>query len=473
MIQLLRQWLARLKGRPPAPPQVANRRSAPRQFAEAGRKENGAPSGAASAPVVGARRPLVSGLGALAGFEFHVPQAVIARLLATDRDATLKVHLTNLLGAMRACVRQEMGALVELPAQWLPLCEGEDLLLPGMYLALRPGGSGGLAAGVDAALLARLRDAGARIGWHATDPGVPSSRPDFVLVQAPQGGGAGETRLAITLAQSRWPEAPLVLLDLPDVEVLEAVLSPRVVLAACALGSTAFAAEGRALPPQAQRLLQLLNRLVRDDDLALLVTEIKADAALSLRLLQFANSAGVSTGRTLESIEQVIMVLGRDELYRWVAQLLVKLAPPRPAAEALQALALARGRVMELLARGADEPHPGSLYLLGLASMLPVLMQCGMEAAIGSLNLPPPAQQALREGRGPWQVYLDLVQALERNDLPAAEPLSAGFGGLDAVLAHWTAAWQRQVTATATATGAAAAGKPGRTPAQAPAATGR
>jgi EAL and modified HD-GYP domain-containing signal transduction protein len=146
-------------------------------------------------------------------------------------------------------------------------------------------------------------------------------------------------------------------------------------------------------------------------------------------------------GRTLDSIDQAVMVLGRDALYRWVAQMLVRLAPPRTAGEALQALALARARLLEKLGHARGDANPGGLYLLGLASVLPQLLQCPLEEAIESLQLPAPAVEALREGRGPWHPYLALALALERDAMAETEALAQAFGGLPAVLGHAARAW--------------------------------
>jgi EAL and modified HD-GYP domain-containing signal transduction protein len=183
-----------------------------------------------------------------------------------------------------------------------------------------------------------------------------------------------------------------------------------------------------------------MSRLVRDDDNALLVADIKSDPTVALRLLQFLNSAGATPGRELGSIDQAVMVLGRDTLYRWVAQMLVRLSPSRPAADALRALALARARLIERLARQAGEPSPGSLYVLGLASMLPMLLHCSLGEATSSLQLPAVAVEALR-GTGPWQIYLSIALALERYDMAETERLAQRFGGLETVLAHSAQAW--------------------------------
>ncbi len=386
----------------------------------------------------GARRPLVSAQGRLTGFEFRAGGAAFDRL----EGPAMVACTVNLLGAMRLCAGQGLDALAEVPVRWLAQVP-EHHFAPGMHLHLRADG-----AGVDTeaagALLTRLRSAGARAGWHpqaATSLPTTTGQPDFVPLPAVTGDAAAWSA-AVRAASSRWPGLPLALLDLPSVETMEAVLAPPVSWAACSIGPCAEPARAQALPAQARHALRLMNRLVQDEDHDAVVADIKADAALVLRLLQFLNSAGVLPGRELQSIDQAVMLLGRDVLYRWVAQMLVRMSPPRPAAHALQASALARARLFEALARRTHEANPGGLYLLGLATMLPTLMRCGIDEAVDAMHLPAHAAQALRRQGGPWQPFVDLLPALEAGDVSMLEPLAAPFDGQEQVLACWADAWR-------------------------------
>ncbi len=428
--------LRRFRRTPPAAPSTA---PAPRAGAERRRPDRPAPDTLGT----GALRPLVAADGSLAGFEFDAGAQAGARL-RRDGDADLaRSHARNVLGAMRLCIGQGRVALARLPPAWLMRCEGEGLFVPGMHLVLDADDPGDDPQAL-AALISRLRAAGVRLGWGPlrTDTFRPlPGRPDFVPLPAPVTPGVEAWRAAIAAGARLWPGVPQVLLDLPDVDLMEATLVAPVVLAACALGAPKAPARVQALPPQAPRLLRLLHRLVRDDDHALVVADIKADAALAVRLLHHLNTAGASPGRPLESIDDAVRVLGRQALYRWVAQMLVRLAPPRPAAEALQAFALARARLLEALATAAGEPEPGSLYLLGLSAALPQLLGCSLDDALAGLPLPEAATQALREHRGPWRPYLALAEALEAGDMTAAAERAAPFGGIEAVMPHATRAW--------------------------------
>ncbi len=422
--------------RPKPPPPVAARPVAARPAAS---PRPAAPD-AVSLAGAGARRPLVSAQGRLAGFEFQVGAAMRGRLQGPAASA----YTTNLLGAMRLCCSQGLGALAELPASWLAQGAQDRDLARGMHLLLR---ADALFEDTEAtcALISRLRRAGVLVGWNPSGaPAVPKAAgaPDFMPLPTPATPDVAAWQQAVRAAGERWPALLLLLLDLPAVDVMESLLGPPILWAACTIGGCNEPARAQALPPHAQRALRLLNRLLHDEDHAAVVDDIKADAALSLRLLQYMNSAGALPGRELDSIEQAVMLLGRDALYRWVAQMLVRMSPPRPAAHALQATALARARLFELLARVSQAPSPGALYLLGLATMLPLLLQCGIDEAADAMHLAPAAVQALRRQGGPWQPYIALLQALEAADMPATEAASVPFGGHERVLACWTEAWQ-------------------------------
>lgn len=347
---------------------------------------------------------------------------------------------------MRLCIGQGLVALAEFPAIWL--ARGEDAALcAGMYLVLAPDAVFDDAEAVGK-LLARLRQAGTQVGWRADlRPGTGRASPatgiaaDFLVVPAPPLPGLAGWRAAGAALAASAPGVAQVLLDLPNVDVMEAMLGPAVLLAACVPGAPASTSRAETLSPQASRLLQLLSRLVRDDDHALVIADIKADAALGLRLLQYANSPGVSPGHVLASVDQAVSVLGRDVLYHWAAQALVRLSAPRGAATALQAMALARARLLESLARSVGDASPGSLYLFGLVSMLPLLLNCSLDDAVDSLQLPPAALDALHRQHGPWHPYLALAMALDRQDLAQADLFARDFNGLDAVLVCSTRAW--------------------------------
>ena len=414
-------FIARLFGAKPAAPPAAVPTARRKAVVAATAMAPSAPT--APLPVIGARRPLVDVKGRVAGFEFFVAHATRERLLAQPDIMVQRAHFTALLGSMRLCAQSGQLAYAELPASWLmgKVPESAERHQFGLQ---------GFSDVSDASALAKAvkewRTAGAKFGWRKLENAPPGLRPDFVVCTT-----------ALPPDGMAWV-AP----DMPDVDTLETALRTGANWAGSAVRASAEPREVRALPPQARRLMRLLNQLVRDDDSAAVVSEIKDDAALSVRLLQHLNSPGVSRGHTLVSIDQAVAVLGRDALYHWISGLLVRLAPARPAAASLQAQALWRAHLLEMVGRAAGEPQPGSLYLMGLVSLLPLLMQVSLSDALGSMQLPELAERALLQRDGAWSGYLALVEAFEKPDLVAARALAAPVGGLDAMMAMSSRAWQ-------------------------------
>ena len=383
-----------------------------------------------SAPTVGARRALVDLRGGVVGYEFSVGASLIDRLHQRPNALAQNAHFQALLAGMRCCTQQGLLAYAELPAAWLPTVDVQSS--EGIYLGLTP------SAGQDvpqmlASVAPAWRAAGARLGWQDQPEHVGMGLlPDFSL---------SPSACRPDFSSPHVAKQPWVAPHLPDLDELDAALVAGALWAGCATPMGAEPRQAKALPAQTQGLMQLLNRLLRDDDTDQVVQDIKRDAALCARLLQHLNSAGVSGRRGLDSIEQAVAVLGRNALYLWVAALLVRQSPARPAAGALQALALARARLMESLARAAAEASPGSLYVVGLASVLPQLMQASLADVLAGLGLPPQAEMALRARSGPWGRYLDLAEALEAPDLASVQRLSHSVGGLEATMALSARAW--------------------------------
>jgi EAL and modified HD-GYP domain-containing signal transduction protein len=434
---MMRSLLDRLLRRPatrPAPPRGSVRARRPAGLAT--------PDGGPTQRVaVGAHRPLISARGDIAGFEFRIADAALLRMAGRTDPMAARAGASSLLAAMRLCAQAGQVAYAEIPLGWMSLIDGSEWL-PGMHAALMPSGD---AEGLDPQsarrTLAAWRGAGAAIGWAstATPAALAGEPPDFLLL--PRDDDPAALMAALRHSRDTHPGVPLLAPHLPNLAVLEATLQAGITYAACRTDGQADPREARALPPQARHLLALMARLARDADTAEVVAAVKADVGLSYRLLRQLNSAAVAPGVELGTIEQAVALLGRNELYRWVSVLLVRQGPQRPAAPALQAMTLARARFFELLAETRGDTASGALFPLGLASLLPRLLQTSMEEALASLQLHPQAQAALMERAGPWCVYLELAEMLDEGDLVEAAALAEAFGGLPAVMGCSARAW--------------------------------
>ncbi len=384
---------------------------------------------------IGARRPLLSPRGEVAGFEFRIADALMQRADAAARAA----HTISLLTAMQLTARGGRVSLGELPASWLMHPQVGALLAPGMLMCIGRDATGETDARVQAARL--LRAGGVRVGWLVQDADAHGV-PDFVLLRP-----GPDQQVAALLQSARHVVAGhaglgMVATDLPNLDDLELALAQGVQYACGTVSSTSQPPAGGAMSAAVQRVCDLLNRLVRDEEVTALALEIKHDPGLSLQLLRYAGSAHFSRGRPVDSVEAAVLLLGRDELYRWLSMVLVRSAGSRATSRAVQEVTLARARLIELLAAARGEPQPEGFFTLGLASMLPLLLDAPAQSVLSRLHLAPMAQAALLEASGPWHVYLRLASALERHDLAQVERLAGDFGGLSGVLGCADQAWE-------------------------------
>jgi EAL and modified HD-GYP domain-containing signal transduction protein len=396
---------------------------------------------------VGAKRPLISTQGDIAGFEFRVSDDVYRRLQKRDDPVAQSAHVAAALASARLTMQTGRMGLARLPITWANAWVHRNTSadsMGGAMVALQTADALHLSAELRVAYSKtanRLRELGAEVGWERTLD--LDGEPDFVLARQ------GSTPMAELLGSiQRWSAEiqalPVVACDIASVEDLEAALQQGVQWACGALapnGQVLEPAEALPVSPESRRIGQLLNLLVTGAETGSIVREIKGDVSLSYRLLKRLNSASFGQQNPVVSIDQAVMLLGRNELYRWLSLLLMQFAVSRKASSALQEVALWRSRLMELLAKERAEAHPEQLFTLGLASMLGVILKMSQTDVVDTLKLPEAARQALLEASGPWHVYLQMAMQIEAQEVDGENAVADQFGGAQRVLELGDEAW--------------------------------
>lgn len=406
------------------------------------------PTAAAPSPEVaaihrfGVRRPLVGRGGEMAGFEFRLARNLEQRLQARPNAAVQATYVVTLLSSMQSTLDAGREALATVSAEVLIRPLVFDRANAGLRVLVHPWDC----ADPDApARLAALRAKGVKLGQVA--PEVPQALPvDFVqLTFTPEQAPEFWARLAQWRAAQ--PAIDLLVTELEGIDDLERAQRLGVALAAGRVDRNLLPPEREQRPMQTGtlHLCQLLNDLMQDRDTAQVAQELRADVPLSYKLLRYVNSPAVGLQRSVESVDQAVMVLGRNELYRWLSVLLLTGVEGRSASRAMQEIALARARLLESLAEqradAANHP-PAALFTVGLLSLLDVMMQRPLAQVIEPLRLSDAARQALVERSGPWAGYLQLASDLERHDMAAASVVAMAFGGVARVLELSDEAWQ-------------------------------
>lgn len=190
--------------------------------------------------------------------------------------------------------------------------------------------------------------------------------------------------------------------------------------------------EGRSVPPQHASQLRLLAAL-NDPRLSAQQLEalIKPDAALCYRILRAVNSAGAGLRRTVSSIGEALVLLGRDAIRRWASLWALTSLGGETHVELL-AMATVRARCCELVAAATGRDGAGAeAFLAGVCSVLDVLLGRPMPDVIRDLPLPAPVADALVGQDNACRRVLDAVIAYEWGDWDRASE-AADAAGIDA-----------------------------------------
>jgi len=178
---------------------------------------------------------------------------------------------------------------------------------------------------------------------------------------------------------------------------------------------------GRRLPNNRLAILKLLSRL-QDPDISPQQLEdlIARDIAFSYRILRYVNSASFALPRTIESIQEAVVILGLQSIKSWTTLLAISQVDNKPAE--LVVTAMVRAKMAEELARAKNAERPDSFFTVGLFSALDALMDNSMEEILTQLPLADHISDALLHRTGVHGEVLSCVLAYERGQWDRIQP---------------------------------------------------
>lgn len=171
------------------------------------------------------------------------------------------------------------------------------------------------------------------------------------------------------------------------------------------------------LPVSKQHLISIMNDIMEDADSRVIEKKITRDVSVSYKLLKFVNSAGLTRGQELDSINDALTMLGRKQLYRWLSILLFSVddsGDKQP--NALFNAAIYRGRLMEIIGEKTRHKNPADLFVLGTFSYLEALLHRKLAWLLKGMLIPVPIKDALLKNEGEYWPYLELVVGLDKGD---------------------------------------------------------
>jgi c-di-GMP phosphodiesterase len=179
--------------------------------------------------------------------------------------------------------------------------------------------------------------------------------------------------------------------------------------------------EGRRIDPSVAAVMRILQLLRNDPQIDLLEDAFKREPVVTLNLLKYINSAAIGLKVQIESIRQALTIIGLRKLQQWLL-LMVFAGGAGNAAHALFENAAMRARTMENLAQAIDakgKMHEQA-FLVGVLSRMEALCGMGIGEILAEYDLGPEIAEALGEAKGVLGRLLQLVAAVEMDDVDGA-----------------------------------------------------
>ncbi|WP_017446280.1 EAL and HDOD domain-containing protein [Gayadomonas joobiniege] len=180
----------------------------------------------------------------------------------------------------------------------------------------------------------------------------------------------------------------------------------------------------KALAPSTLSLTELLV-LASEPELNLKkVCDIfQRDFSLSFKLLRYANSAMFKRRAQIDSIKQALVVLGEQEIKRFLALLFTAQINDDKPTELLN-LSITRAKFCESLATEDHSVHaPSVAFLTGMMSVIDALLDQPIESLMEKLPLSDEIKHALTTQEGRLADYLRLIESYEQANWIVTEQL--------------------------------------------------
>ena len=172
-------------------------------------------------------------------------------------------------------------------------------------------------------------------------------------------------------------------------------------------------AKAKPIPAGVTTVVDLMQRVDRQEPAEKLEAVVKNDPTLAFRLMRYLNSPGFGLSVEISSFRHALMILGYQRLKRWLA-LLVTSAIDDPDLKPLMQLAVRRGLLMEEIARpSGDDALRNELFICGVFSTLDRMIGQPFEQLLKTIPVQESVANALANDAGPCAPFLALARAVE------------------------------------------------------------
>lgn len=173
---------------------------------------------------------------------------------------------------------------------------------------------------------------------------------------------------------------------------------------------------GSKVPTPVLAKMRLLRALAGEDfDVRELSQIISSDPSVSYRLLNFINSAAFSLRSKIQSIQQALMLLGKQQIKQWFLAVIISDFDSTSKVQEAAYTSLQRARYLESMGKlhGDHGFPPETLFMLGLFSKLDVLLAQPMNKLLEHIPLNKDVEAALLSKPSSYWAWLSLVEDIE------------------------------------------------------------
>jgi len=179
------------------------------------------------------------------------------------------------------------------------------------------------------------------------------------------------------------------------------------------------------IDPDSKTLLNLIYLLKKDASIEKIIHVINESPYLSINMLKFIHLHHKSANESISSIEQALVLLGRQKLSYWVELMIYAQGDDEydddNIASPLGKIARSRAILMEELAPLISPTLSNSAYLVGILSLAEAIFQSSFKTLFTQMSLDADISKALESKEGILGELLKLCMAVESNHFDEIE----------------------------------------------------
>jgi c-di-GMP-related signal transduction protein len=181
--------------------------------------------------------------------------------------------------------------------------------------------------------------------------------------------------------------------------------------------------------PSQYSLMNLIAEMnMPDPDLGIITRAFESDVNLSFKLLRYAQSPLFKKNNKIESIKQALVVLGQEEIEKFVSLLFTAQFSVNKPQELIK-MSLVRARFCELIVSLPNQPTlQSSGFLVGLFSLLDAMVDTEMPELMDKLPISQQIKDVILLRKGQQAKYLTLCGSFEQAQWQEANDLCVSMG---------------------------------------------